>query len=183
MGIYKLNKAFHRDIGYFFVGMIIIYGISGIALNHIKDWNPNWIITTNEFQVSAPIEREEVNKEYINKMLTTVNENRNYKNHYFPNPTTLKIFLNDGSITVNMIDGNSVIETIKRRKVFYEMNFLHYNPGAAWMWFSDIFCVALIFLGISGLFILKGKKGLKWRGTIIMTIGLLIPILFLIYYL
>ena len=32
----KWNRAVHRDFGYLFLGMTIIYALSGIALNHMK---------------------------------------------------------------------------------------------------------------------------------------------------
>jgi hypothetical protein len=50
------------------------------------------------------------------------------------------------------------------------------------MWFSDFFCVALIVLSISGLFILKGKNGITRRGAWLTAAGVTIPIVFLIIY-
>jgi len=44
MKLRKWNRIIHRDLGYIFFGMSIIYGLSGIALNHIGDWNPDYII-------------------------------------------------------------------------------------------------------------------------------------------
>ena len=43
----KLNfrpwlRAFHRDIGYFAVGLTVVYATSGLAVNHLKDWDPNF---------------------------------------------------------------------------------------------------------------------------------------------
>ena len=38
----KWNKILHRDIGYLSVAMVVIYGVSGIAVNHIGDWKPNY---------------------------------------------------------------------------------------------------------------------------------------------
>ncbi len=43
----RWNKILHRDIGYLSVAMVFIYGISGLAVNHIADWNPNY--THGEF--------------------------------------------------------------------------------------------------------------------------------------
>ena len=40
MSIRKWIRVIHRDMGYIFFGMSLIYGISGIALNHLDDWNP-----------------------------------------------------------------------------------------------------------------------------------------------
>jgi len=50
----RLNNAVHRDLGYFFTGMIIIYALSGIALNHRNDWNPNYSITNKTLELTVP---------------------------------------------------------------------------------------------------------------------------------
>ena len=39
----KWNNILHRDLGYLFFGLTIIYVISGISLNHKHNWNPNYI--------------------------------------------------------------------------------------------------------------------------------------------
>ena len=37
----KFNpRAVHRDFAYFYVGLIIAFALSGIFLNHRRDWNP-----------------------------------------------------------------------------------------------------------------------------------------------
>ena len=35
----------------FFAGLTVIYAISGIAVKHIEDWNPNYVIRTDTVQV------------------------------------------------------------------------------------------------------------------------------------
>ena len=35
-------RAVHRDLGYIVVSLTIAYALSGIAVNHIDDWNPNY---------------------------------------------------------------------------------------------------------------------------------------------
>ena len=47
----KLIIATHRDVGYFFAGLTVIYAVSGIAVNHIEDWNPNYVIRTEAVTV------------------------------------------------------------------------------------------------------------------------------------
>jgi len=183
MNLYKLNRVLHRDLGYFYVGMILIYAISGIAVNHRADWNPNYSFQYKDFEYSKPVSRNPSDMTQINEILSAFGEKSNYKSHYFPKDSMLTIFINSGSIRLDLSTGEGTLETIRRRPMFYEVNFLHYNPGVIWTWFSDIFCVMLIFLAISGLFIIKGKNGLKWRGTIFTIVGIIVPILFLIYYL
>ena len=164
--------------------MTVIYALSGIALNHIKEWDPNYDITHYEVQVAGGITREEFDREDALAMLEAFDEEGNYKKHYFPDERTLKIFLDGGSLTVDMPTGEGLMEHVRRRAVFFEVNYLHYNtPRQLWTWFSDIFAGALVVLAISGLFILKGKKGITGRGAWLTAAGLLIPAIFLLIYL
>lgn len=179
----KWNRVIHRDVGYFFTGMTIIYALSGIALNHIKDWNPNYLIQTREIQLGAEMPREELNKSYVLNILEELGEGNNYKKHYFPREDQLKIFIHGGSVYINLQTGKGLIEKIKRRPVFYSVNFLHYNPIRWWTLFSDIFCGSLILISITGLLIIRGKNGIKGRAWWMTSLGLIIPILFLIFLL
>lgn len=38
----KLFRTLHRDIGYTAAALTIAYAISGVAVNHIADWNPSY---------------------------------------------------------------------------------------------------------------------------------------------
>lgn len=175
----KWNRIIHRDFGYFFFGMTIIYSLSGIAINHVNDWNPNYIIKTKNISVSIP---DEINKNEILNILKILNEEKNYKKHYFPKEDQLKVFLKNGTLTLNLNSGNGIIEKIKVRPIFKPMNYLHYNPITWWTWFSDIFAGALIIIAISGLFILKGKKGITKRGAWLTILGILIPVIYLLIF-
>ena len=81
MNLYKLNKVLHRDLGYLFVGMIIVYALSGIAINHRKDWNPNYVIEKKEFKYETQISKQTINKEQILDILDMSGEASSYKNH------------------------------------------------------------------------------------------------------
>src|SRR5215470_4292282 len=37
-----LLRAIHRDVGYVIVGLTLIYAASGLAVNHIGQWDPNF---------------------------------------------------------------------------------------------------------------------------------------------
>ncbi|RLD66493.1 MAG: hypothetical protein DRI84_04695 [Bacteroidetes bacterium] len=178
----KLNRATHRDVGYFFVAMIIVYSLSGIAINHIDDWDPSYVVNKWEVQTSSPINKNTFNTVQAKALLEEFDIDYRYRKFYFPNEDRLKVFFKGGSISLNIHSGNGRAETLKRRTIFHAVNWLHYNPNVYWKWFSDIFAVALILLSLTGLFILKGKNGLKWRGTILMTIGIIIPLIFLMLF-
>ena len=47
-------RAIHRDVGYLAVGLTLVYAISGLAINHIKDWDPNYTTYERERTI-API--------------------------------------------------------------------------------------------------------------------------------
>lgn len=183
MNIRKLNRAIHRDLGYFFFGLSIIYAISGIALNHLRDFNPNYRIQHYDLEVPAPINHDMVNDDWIKSLLTEYDIKMDYKKFYFPTDDQVKIFLKNGNLSINMSTGVGLLETITKRPVLNQVNFLHYNPGIWWKWFSDIFCVAWIIISISGLFVIKsGKHSIKRRGALWTIAGIIVPILFLILY-
>ena len=184
MKLRKWNRIIHRDLGYIFFGMSIIYGVSGIALNHLHDWNPDYIIRNRYMTVAETHNLNTISKPEARDLLNKIDKDLIYKSHYYPSEGYLKIFLKNGSLTINTDSRESVLETLKRRAVFREFNFLHYNkPKRLWTWFSDVFAFSLILLAITGLFIIKGKKGITGRGAWLTASGLLIPLIFLLLYL
>ena len=183
MNLYKLNRALHRDFGYFFAAMTFIYALSGIALNHRKDWNPNYIIERTEHLVKIPADLKTNEKSAVDEIMKQIDQEDNYRKYYFPSNDELKVFMNGGgSVVVHLATGKLLFENLKKRPVFYQVNFLHYNPGKLWVWFSDFYCVALILLAISGLFILKGKNGITRRGAWLTVAGIIVPVVFLVMY-
>jgi hypothetical protein len=180
----KLNRVLHRDIGYFFFGMSIIYGLSGIALNHINDWDPSYIIRNERIQVDPDALKPGMKKDQVREILDELDIDNKYKSFYYPRPNILKIFLKGGSLTFNTSSGMGNLELVTRRSVFYEFNFLHYNnPKFIYTYFADIYGAGLIIMALTGLFMLQGKKGLSGRGKWFVGIGILIPLIFLLFYL
>ena len=175
----KWFRIIHRDFGYLFFGVTLIYAISGIAINHLDDWNPNYIITTTKVQTELG---QGASKAEIFDMLEEFGERSKYKNHYFPDNTNLKIFLKDGNFYVNLNSGKGLIEKNKRRALFREMNYLHYNPVKWWTWFSDLYAGALIALSVTGIFLVRGKRGITGRGAWLSILGIIIPIIYLFIY-
>ena len=177
----KWNRAIHRDFGYLFFGMTIIYALSGIALNHVNDWNPNFII--NNYDIHVGELPGDPDKEKIKDLLASIGEEGTYKKHFYPRENFLKIFIDGGTVEINTITGDGFVETIKRRPVFHAVNYLHYNPSKWWTHFSDLYSIALMLLAITGLFILRGKLGITGRGAWLTILGTIIPLIFLWFYL
>jgi hypothetical protein len=177
----KWSRILHRDIGFFFIGTTIIYGLSGIALNHMQDWNPNYVIENEEFTTDIPLAKTAELEENILKLLDKVDNRDNYKKHYYPQSNYIKIFLSGGSsVIVNIETGAGRAEFLRKRPLFYQANFLHYNPNSWWKWFSDIFAGALILFAVTSLFMVRGSKGMAGRGGWLTAAGIIIPIVFLL---
>jgi hypothetical protein len=182
MNLSKFNRVTHRDIGYLIAGLTIIYAISGIALNHKNDWNPNYIFENRTFKTSIPITRETFNNDIARAILKEIVLEKEFKTSYFPSGNKATIFINGGFVQINSQTGEGVIERISKRPLFYQINFLHYNPGRWWKYFSDVFCIALILVTVTGLFLVKGRNGITRRGAILTIIGILLPLFFLLIY-
>ena len=181
MKVRKLLRDLHRDIGYLAVGLTVIFAVSGIAVNHIHDWNPNYSIETSETELNG------IDTSAIEKITTQVIDKLGIEKKadgwHRVNPEVVRIFLEGMTIDYNIHTSKARIEQVNARFLLREFNVLHLNePKQAWTWFSDFYAVNLIFLAISGMFLLKGRKGMKWRGTWLVTIGIILPVLFLIYY-
>lgn len=175
----KWSRILHRDIGFFFLGASLIYGLSGIALNHLKDWNPNYVVDLKDIKIDNVFEKG-ASKDEIIEWVDDNNFNGKYKTHYYPEPNQAKIYLTN-SITVylNLDDGMAEVETLKKRPIFYHINYLHYNPSKWWTWFSDAFAGSLILFAVTALFMVRGKKGAWGRGGIYIILGIIIPLLVL----
>lgn len=177
----KLNNILHRDLGYFFAALIIIYSLSGIALNHLDDWNPNYVV--KRYEKDFVNNKSDIDQAESEVILEKLGFEDQYKSHFRLSETETKIFFDDGSLVLNSSTNKALIETVKRRTIFYESNYLHYNPNRLWTWVSDIFAGCLIIITITGMLVLRGKKGITGRGKWFIAAGTALPLIFLLFYL
>ena len=182
--IRKWSRIIHRDLSFFFAGMVLIYAISGIVMNHRNTINPNFSITRKEYKITESLpDKAGMSKEKVLSLLEPLGETDNYTKHYFPQTDVKKVFLKGGSnLLVNVKTGEAVYESVTRRPLIGAMSRLHYNPGQWWTYFADIFAIGLIIITLSGIIMLKGNKGIIGRGGIELIAGILIPILFLLFF-
>lgn len=177
--IRKLNIATHRDLGYFFSSLILVYCISGIALNHVDDWNSDFILTKQNIAIDSVYNAKQVTQEKIKKFGNLVGED-NYKVFDFPTTDQVKIYYKSASLHVYLSQKKAIYEQVSKRPVFYQVNVLHRNSLKGWKWASDIFAVLLIVINITGLFVLKGKHGITGRGKWLIAAGIVPPVIALI---
>lgn len=175
----RLTILTHRDLGYFFSSLIIIYCLSGIALNHINDWNPDFIIQKQTVTIPGHYNAGQLNTEIINGFGKIVGEEK-FKVFDAPTKDQVKIYYENASLHVNFGTGTGIYEKVSRRPVFYESNLLHRNSIKGWKWASDVFALMLIVINITGLFVLRGKHGISGRGKWLIAAGALPPLVVLI---
>lgn len=174
----KWLRLIHRDLSYIFAGMLLVYAISGIALNHKNSFNSQYSITRTEYHLPM-VSRDDVSQAVVNQWLAECGVGGQEIQHYFPDDTTLKVFLKANSnLVVDLTTGKATLEQVRKRPVLGSLSKLHYNPGIAWTVFSDVFAIALIIIVFTGLFMLRGKHGFVGIGGIEFLIGVLIPLLF-----
>jgi uncharacterized protein len=182
MNLSKINRVTHRDIGYLITGLTIIYALSGLALNHKHDWNPNYIVDTYEFTTTEDLRKEAFNDDAAKKIIASLPGKPEFKTIHYPTGNRITIFIDGGLIHLDAMNGKGVLERISKRPLFYQLNSLHYNPGKWWKYFSDLFCLSLLTVTITGLFIIKGKNGITRRGAVLTLIGIILPLIFLFIY-
>ena len=175
----KLLRDLHRDVGYLVAFLVVAYAISGIAVNHVDDWNPNYRFEVEEraFPPFTPASREEAAARLV-ELLDLPGPPREV---FRATPTRVKLFYDGWTVTADTAEGRALVERPHERIVLYDLNWLHLNKGkGAWTWVADLFALLLLFLGLSGPFLLTGKHGLAGRGKWLVLAGVLVPLLFLV---
>lgn len=183
MNIRKTLRWLHRDIGYLVVGITFIYTVSGIAMNHRQDWNPHYSVITEEISVPAN-DQMEYSKDEIVSILNKFTNRPVYKKHFITKDATVKVFVEEGTVIYTPLEGKAELELLKKRPFWFQINRIHLaQTDRIWIWISDIMAVFLLFVAISGLFLLKGKQGITGRGLWLTLIGIVIPLLCIIFFL
>lgn len=176
-------RAIHRDFGYFYIGLIISFAISGLMMNHREHWHPEKYtiqVTPFQKQFEPNVEiNEAMVKQFIEKELQIKDK---VKRHNI-RKDKLKITCDNYDIELDLKTGKG--ETVEFRKTPFiaQIMQLHKtNSSNWWIYYSDIFALSLILIAITGTFIMgKSKYSFKQRGWKLAIAGLLFPILFLIF--
>lgn len=179
----KWSRIIHRELSFFLTGMLLIYVISGLVMNHRDSINPHYSVKRTEYRMQKRLPlQEQIDEKAVIELLKPLNEEKNYTKHYFPKQDELKVFLKGGSsLWVDLQSGEAVYESVHRRPILSEMTRLHYNPGKWWTAFSDFFAIGMMIVILSGMTMTKGKKGICGRGGIELAAGIAIPLIFLFF--
>ncbi|MFH0947147.1 MAG: hypothetical protein V2A76_18320 [Planctomycetota bacterium] len=192
----KVCRWLHRELGFFAIGLTLVFAISGIAVNHHR-----WHFDSN---YSHSEERSTIQPvgtgptALIEPMvLERLALSEPVKNTFRASPYQLKVFVAGGTIDIDLVSGEVVRSNIKKRFLLNDLNFMHLssapnlgedapeswlrrNGKTIWTTIADTFCVVLVILAISGIFLVRGRKGVMGRGGIWMLLGIAIPVVFIL---
>lgn len=169
----------HRDIGYFAVGLTIVYATSGLAVNHLKDWDPNFRQVNRTHQLPLPLPGDD--DAAAKSALNSLGVHEEPREVYRASPTQLDVVFDKRTFHVDTTSGLVHEEGQSARPLLRVANWLHLNRGKrAWTYVADSYAIFLLFLALSGLFMIPGRKGLLGRGAVVALLGAAVPILYVV---
>ncbi|HEU0033248.1 MAG TPA: hypothetical protein VFQ53_21595 [Kofleriaceae bacterium] len=170
-------RAIHRDIGYLAVGFTIIYAISGIAMNHIDAWDPSFRSTERTLAIQ-PIDDNLTDDEAVARVTAAAGLGK--PDEVLRAGDEVRLEYEDGT-KVTAIADTVTVQARDDRFFFRIAVWLHATRGKqAWKYIADAYAVLLLYLAISGIFMIKGKLGLRWRGTALIGVGLAAPVAYIV---
>ena len=171
-------RAIHRDVGYLAIGFTIIYTLSGIAMNHIDDWDPSFNASERTLKITpiADDATDDAAVAQVSKAAGIASKPADV----FRAGDEVRVTYEDGT-RLTAIGDSATVQQRSDRLFFRVAVWLHATRGKqAWKYISDVYAVLLLYLAISGLFMIKGKLGLKWRGTLLVATGVAGPVLYIV---
>lgn len=173
--IIKWLRVIHRDLGFLMVGISIIYAVSGILLNHMGNNDPAFTTVENSLIIAQNLTSDNIKEAFESQNLPAIKRTMPLDKEH------LQVMLDGGIGVYNSVTGHLDYEIHTRRELVYWINRLHYSKVDGWNIMADIFAGSLIFFAISGLFLVRGKKGILGRGKWYLLLGLLIPLLYVLF--
>jgi uncharacterized protein len=173
-------RSLHRDLGYFYIGLIISFALSGILMNHRDSWEAEkYNVEVKEIEIKAPA-KEEITEDYAKNFITTYGLKDTFRKFKIK-ASLLRISYKNTDVEVDLTTGKGEIETYQKTPIISQMMKLHKNTSNWWIYYGDIFGISLITIAITGaIMIPAGKFSFKNRGWKLALAGILVPLLVLI---
>jgi hypothetical protein len=167
-------RALHRDVGYLIVGLTIIYAASGLAVNHVADWDPNFVGYDRTHEL-GPLAGDDA--AVVAAVARALDVREPPRDVYRAAADELDVTYADRTLHIDPTTGRVAEEGRRPRLLLRIANWLHTNRGKkAWTYVADSYAVGLLFAAASGLFMIKGRNGLRGRGLLLVVLGAAVPI-------
>lgn len=176
----KINfRNLHRDLGYFYIGLIVSFAFSGLMMNHREYWHPEKYTTeTKQIQENLPSE-ENLNEKFAEDLGKKLNIEDKIRRQGVKKGT-YKISFENHDVEIDLKTGKGEIVSFKKTPIISQSMKLHKNTSNFWIYYSDIFAISLIIIALTGTIMIKaGKFSWKNRGWKLAVAGIIFPLLFL----
>ena len=161
----------HRDIGYFAVGMSLVYALSGFFLSHKDTFSATRTVTV-DFELTAGLDLPDFIETMDKETAVDLTHSRE-KGEY------ISFFFEGGEGDYHIPTGQVRYESYSRRGLMLFINQLHLNQRKGWVAVADVFSFLLVFLALSGLVMVRGRKGFLKRGIWFMLLGFVLILTFI----
>jgi hypothetical protein len=174
----RVNNVLHRDLGYLLVGLTLVYAVSGVAVNHVGDFNPSYITVSEELTFAPFTEPDRVLE--VRNLVDRLGLSEPVDS-FRPSPGKVLLLYDGWKVEAEPGAGKATSVRLDPRPILHSLNRLHLNHlKGAWTWFADFYAVLLVFMAISGTLVLRGRTGLSGRGKWFVLAGFFFPIAALI---
>jgi hypothetical protein len=178
----KTFRNLHRDLGYFYIGLIVSFALSGLMMNHRDSWHPEKYTTeTKAIEVKLPAESE-INEKFAEDLGKKLGIDDKFRRHNVKKDV-FKISFENHDVEIDMKTGKGEIVSFMKTPIISQSMKLHKNTSNFWIYYSDIFALSLIMIALTGTIMVKGGKfSFKQRGWKLAVAGVIFPLLFLILF-
>lgn len=169
-----LLRAMHRDLGYLAVGLTFVYALSGLAVNHVKDWDPSFDSYERTHHLGPLTGDDTTIADLVSKQLHIQEPARDV---YRAEDDALDITYDKRSLHITPSTGEVLEQGQEPRLFLRAANYLHLNRGKkAWTYAADAYAAGLLCLALSGMFMLPGRRGFLGRGIVLVVLGAAVPV-------
>jgi hypothetical protein len=178
----KTFRNLHRDLGYFYIGLIVSFALSGLMMNHRDSWHPEKYTTeTKAIGVKLPVESE-INEKFAEDLGKQLGIDDKFRRHNVKKDV-FKISFENYDVEIDMKTGKGEVVSFLKTPIISQSMKLHKNNSNFWIYYSDIFALSLILIALTGTIMIKGGKfSFKQRGWKLAVAGVIFPLLFLIFF-
>ena len=174
-------RNLHRDLGYFYIGLIISFALSGILMNHRDSFHAEkYTVQTRAINIKIP-EDALITEKYADSLGHKLGIEDKIRRHKV-DEDQLRISFEKNDVEIDLKTGKGEIVTFIKTPIISSMMKLHKNTSNWWIYYSDVFGISLVIIAITGAIMIKvGNKTFNKRGWKLALAGLIVPLLILLF--
>ncbi|MFA5046239.1 MAG: PepSY-associated TM helix domain-containing protein [Paludibacter sp.] len=174
----KKIRTLHATLGYFYVGLIISFALSGLFMNHRQSWHPDkYTIEKKEIVLDHPIDEQLITDEFVAGLIKKQGIDDKVRRHNL-RKGELRISCANYDIDIELKTGKAEITKFVKTPLVSHIMDLHKNISVWWIYYSDAFAISLIIIAVTGLMMKSPSPAARKRIRILVVSGLLFPLLF-----